>query len=83
MKTVNSIEQAILTSARDSGIIPLPQGPARIVEQGLKLMASLAERGYLEFVRKTWFPAYWLTTKGRGMVRGLQRSGRRASSSPN
>ena len=58
------IQRSILTSARDDGMIPFPQGPAQVVETIFKVMEDMASRGYLEYVRKTWYRAYWLTKKG-------------------
>jgi len=34
------------------------------------MLENLARRGYVEYVRKTWYRAYWITEKGWRTVCG-------------
>ncbi|MBI4326491.1 MAG: hypothetical protein HY674_14675 [Chloroflexi bacterium] len=72
MNELTPIEEGILTSARDDGMIPFPRGKARVVENSFQVMAEMARHGYVEYLKKTWYRAYWLTKKGRRIARALQ-----------
>ena len=79
MVKLTPIEEGILSSARDDGMIPFPPGPARVVESIFKRMEDMARHGYVEYVKKTWYRAYWITQKGRRIVCSLRRVRRKAS----
>jgi hypothetical protein len=49
-------------------MIPFPQGPFLTVERTFAMLDSLAGRGYVECVCKTWYRAYWITEKGCGSL---------------
>ena len=73
MNELTPIEEGILTCARTDGMVPFPQGAARVIEQSFKVLESLAQRGYVHYERnKNWYRAYWLTEKGRRLARAIR-----------
>ena len=62
------LEKQILKSAHGDGMIPFPQGPFLTIERTFAMLDSLARRGYVECVCKTWYRAYWITVKGCGSL---------------
>lgn len=71
-KKLDLIQQQIFASVNEDGMISFPQGSARAIEAIFKVMESMARQGYLEYVCKTWYRAYWLTKKGWRTFRTLR-----------
>ena|SRR5579862_5964173 len=68
MNELTLLEREILKSSHDDGMIPFPQGRFLEVERTFRTLENLARRGYVEYVRKTWYRAYWITEKGCGQL---------------
>ena len=64
MNELTVLEREILKSSHGDGMIPFPQGRFLEVERTFRTLENLARRGYVEYVRKTWYRAYWITEKG-------------------
>ena len=77
MNTLPRRQENILASAREDGMIPFPPGSARTAEAVFRIIEDLARQGYVEYARKTWYRAYWLTNKGRQLACALQENPRR------
>ena len=61
MNELTPLEKEIVKSAHGDGMIPFPQGSFLAVERTFRMLDSLARRGYVEYVAKTWYRAYWIT----------------------
>jgi hypothetical protein len=70
MNELTPLEEEIIKSAHLDGMIPFPQGPILAVERTFRMLESLARRGYVEYVSRTWYRAYWITQEGWRIVRG-------------
>ena len=64
MNKLTLLEREILKSSHGDGMIPFPQSRFLEVERTFRTLENLARRGYVEYVRKTWYRAYWITEKG-------------------
>ena len=64
MNELTLLERGILKSSHGDGMIPFPQGQFLEVERTFRTLENLARLGYVEYVRKTWYRAYWITEKG-------------------
>ncbi len=73
MSELTPLEEEIVKSAHADGMIPFPQGPFFAVERTFRMLEGLARRGYVEYVSKTWYRAYWITEKGPRIVRGARK----------
>src|SRR5712692_90259 len=73
MNELIPLEKEIVKSAHGDGMIPFPQGSFLAVERTFRMLDDLARRGYVEYVAKTWYRAYWITEKGWRIVRRGQK----------
>ena len=80
MNELTPLEEEIIKSAHGDGMIPFPQGPVLTVERTFRMLESLARRGHVEYVSKTWYRAYWITEEGWRIVRGEWKVQRRLDS---
>ncbi|MCI0535510.1 MAG: hypothetical protein L0Z50_09790 [Verrucomicrobiales bacterium] len=72
MNKLTPLEEGILTTTRDHGMIPFPQGTVRTIENIFRVLENMAKRGCVQYVNKTGYRAYWLTDKGRKIVRAIR-----------
>ena len=80
MNELTPLEEEIIKSVHGDGMIPFPQGSFLAVERTFRMLESLARRGYVEYVSKTWYRAYWITEEGWRIVRGGQKVRRQLDS---